>query len=77
MLLCIVQLEEMKTVNGKSLAKFYDDFNEETEEFEKFNLGNRVEGQEMFELDRRDLLESVVLYTFAGASIHSSQTPFF
>ena len=52
----------MKTVNGKSLAKFYEDFNEDTEEFEGFNLEDREKGQEMFDLDRRDLLESVLLY---------------
>ena len=56
------QLEEMKTVNGKSLAKFYQDFDQDTEEFEGFNLEDREKGQDMFDLDRRDLLESVVLY---------------
>ena len=56
------QLEEMKTVNGKSLAKFYQDFDQDTEEFEGFNLEDREKGQDMFDLDRRDLLESVVVY---------------
>ena len=56
------QLEAMKTVDGASLCSFWDDLDKTTDSFKGFNLEKRVEGKEMFELDRAELLSSTLVY---------------
>ena len=52
----------MKTVDGASLCSFWDDLDKTTDSFKGFNLEKRVEGEEMFELDRAELLSSTLVY---------------
>jgi hypothetical protein len=57
-----VQLELMKIVDGRCLASFYDKFDVDKEEFDGFNLEDQTDGKEMFDQDRADLIDSVLLY---------------
>ena len=52
----------MKTVDGAYLCSFWDDLDEATDSFKGFNLKVCVEGEEMFQLDRAELLSSTLVY---------------
>ena len=44
------------------MEKFYTEFNQETDSFQGFNLENASQGEQLFQLDRRELLECTLLY---------------
>ena len=66
----------MKTVDGASLCSFWDDLDKTTDSFKGFNLEIRVEGKEMFELDRAELLSSTLVYLNARFNLLLKKTVF-
>jgi len=56
------ELELMKTIDGASLKDFYSKFDELTDTYMGHNMEDHELGQDLFERDRQELLDSTIIF---------------